>query len=136
MFARFYSSIINNSIIITKLYRIWWLLNTHEEGAGDWSRVFQKAFSKHLVIISFRISLQHCEQAIFNYDIIEFMIWALLLKWTNAISEILKLQVNSSNNSNCCILHGNKFGKKETKILQVNFINYQLIVLINILYST
>lgn len=30
------------------------------------------------------------------------------------ISEILKLQVNSSNNSNYCILHCNKFGKKET----------------------
>lgn len=75
MFTRFYSSIINNSTIITKLYQIWRLLNTHERGAGDWSRVskgFHEVSCCHPI---FRISLPNTvHRQYLVYDITEFMI--------------------------------------------------------------
>lgn len=75
MFTRFYSSIINNSTIITKLYQIWRLLNTHERGAGDWSRVskgFHEVSCCHFI---FRISLSNTvHRRYLVYDITEFMI--------------------------------------------------------------
>lgn len=75
MFTRFYSSIINNSTIITKLYQIWRLLNTHERGAGDWSWVskgFHEVSCCHSI---FRISLPNTvHRQYLVYDITEFMI--------------------------------------------------------------